>query len=112
MGRFSGGDGGLAGFHTLNEITMMICRAREFHFANVLRQLLVIAPFLVGCLEGAAIYVDPTVGADPFGPAPNLGITSGDGHIDVVGVFQLDPIFGAGVPGGIRRRELAMTFYY
>src|SRR5262245_21636756 len=37
-------------------------------------------------------------------------MSAGDGHRDVFGILELDAVFGTGVPDGIFRRELTVTF--
>src|ERR1041385_6797607 len=51
---------------------------------------------------------DPALSADPFGAAFDIGVSTSDSHLNVFGIFTRDPIFGAGVPDCVARREFAL----
>ena len=102
------GDRRLAGLHAVNEVAMVVVGLVELHLVAVVRDFA--NQSSVGGVIAAAVHPDPAVGADPFRAAANVVIAAGDDHGDVLGVLQLDAIFGAGVPDGVGGRELAVAF--
>src|SRR5438876_2345703 len=54
-----------------------------------------------------AIHPDPAVGTDPFGAAPDVTMSTSDGHRHVVGILAGDAMLRACVPNGIAGWELS-----
>src|SRR5262245_17828941 len=112
MSRFYGSNGGFAGFDAIKKISVVVTRFVLFHFAHLVRQIAIVPPFFIGGLESAATDPDPAACADPFCAAANVVMTTGDSHRDIAWVFQLDPVFGAGVPHRILWGELPLAFQF
>ncbi len=85
----------------------MVVRYVKLHFAQFIGQVVIIAPFFVGGLEGAAVHPDPALGAGPLNAAADIREAAGNRHGDMAGILQLDPVFGGGVPDRAPGRELA-----
>src|SRR5258708_200350 len=67
-------------------------------------------PINIGSVKRAAVHPHPAVGSDPFSAVTDVGMSSGDRHGDVAGIFESDAILGASIPDGVFRREFADAF--